>query len=122
MKSFVIKLLLYSLFIAAINYFWNEFMPANVLIPHIWFIFSFFVLSTLIFHYFTLNNAQKEPQKFIRFYMASSAIRMMLCLVIIVAYRFINKPFFVPFALAFMAHYFLFTIFEVIMLLRHLRQ
>ncbi|MGQ0828076.1 MAG: hypothetical protein ACT4ON_06750 [Bacteroidota bacterium] len=122
MRSFTFRLLLYSLFIAIVDYSWNELMPDNVFVTHIWFIFIFFVLSTMIFHFFSMISAEKKPQYFIRFYMGSTALRMMLCLIVIITYRFINKPSFVPFAIAFMVHYFLFTIFEVILLLRYLRK
>ena len=122
MRSFAIKLIVFSFIIAAIDYCWNKFMDSNMFIPHVWFIFSFFFLITMIFHLLTMMSAKKKPQNFIRFYMGSTALRMMLCLIVIVAYRFVNKPTLIPFALAFIAHYFLFTIFEVTMLLRHLRK
>lgn len=122
MKSFIIKLALYSILIAIADYSWNANMPAQNIIPKIWAIFGFFVVLTLAFHYFTILAAKGKPQNFIRFYMGSTALRMAICLLVIIVYRFIDKPTLIPFALAFTAHYFLYTIFEVISILRHLRK
>lgn len=122
MKSFITKLSIYSLFIALADYSWNNFMPVSNLIPNIWFIFSFFIILTIAFHFFIMKAAMGRPQSFVTFYMGSTALRMMLCLIVIVAYRFIDKPNIIPFAIAFILHYFLFTIFEVTTLLRHFRK
>jgi len=54
--------------------------------------------------------------------MGSTALRMMLCVTTVLVYRFIDKPTVIPFAIGFLAHYFLFTIFEVSVLLKHLKQ
>jgi hypothetical protein len=122
MKPFVTKLALYSFLIALADYSWNNFMPVENLVPKIWFIFSFFIVVTISFHFFILNAAKGRPQSFVTFYMGFTALRMVLCLIVIIAYRFIDKPNIIPFAVAFILHYFLFTIFEVTTLLRHFRK
>lgn len=122
MRSFITKLSIYSLFIALADYSWNNFMPASNLVPNIWFIFSFFIILTIAFHFFIMKAATGRPQSFVTFYMGSTALRMILCLIVIVAYRFIDKPNIIPFAIAFILHYFLFTIFEVTTLLRQFRK
>ncbi len=122
MKPFIIKLALYSFLIALADYCWNNYMPSAYFIPKIWFILGFFVAVTIIFHFFTMVAAKGKPQNFIRFYMGSTALRMALCLIVIIVYRFIDKPTVIPFVLAFMVHYFLFTIFEVAAVLRFLRK
>ncbi len=122
MKSFIVKLTIYSLFIALADFFWNNFMPVNYQVPNIWCIFSFFIILTITFHFFIMKSANGRPQSFVTFYMGSTALKMMLCLIVIVAYRFIDKPHIIPFAIAFILHYFLFTIFEVLTLLRNFRK
>ncbi len=122
MKQFIIKLALFSILIFIADYSWNAFMPEGYFIPKIWFIFGFFVCIIMVFHFFMVRAATGEPQKFIRFYMGSTALRMALCIIVIIVYRFIDKPTVIPFSLAFIVHYFLFTIFEVTSVLRHLRK
>ena len=121
MRSFVLKLLAFSIFIAAADYCWNRFVSQEYFVPHIWFIFSFFVGTTMLFHVVTMNVAKGKPQNFIRYYMGSTALRMALFVAVILVYRFMDKPTLIPFALGFLVHYFLFTIFEVIVLLQQLR-
>ncbi len=122
MKSFIAKLAPYSFFIALADFLWNNFMEPKYLIPQVWFIFGFFIVLTISFHFFILNASKGRPQQLITSYMASSALRMILCLIVIIAYRFIDKTGIIPFAVAFILHYFLFTIFEVTLLLRHFRK
>ena len=121
-NSFLIKLLLFSLPVAVGNYCWNRFMPGQYLIPHGWFIFTFFVGTTALFHFITMNAAKGNPKNFIRYYMGAAGLRMLLFVIAILTYRFINKPCVIPFAIAFLVHYVLFTIFEVTTLLRYLRK
>jgi len=104
------------------DYCWNTFMPADDSVPRIWLILGFFIGITIIFHILITNAAKGKPQNFIRFYMGSTALRMAICLIVIVVYRFADKPTVIPFALGFMAHYMFFTIFEVTSLLRLLKK
>ncbi len=91
-------------------------------VQNAWIIPLFFTTITLVFHLLTMRSAKGDPQRFIRFYMGSTAIRMLLCIVVIVIYRFADKEGVLPFALAFMAQYIFFTIFEVSLLLKELRK
>ena len=121
MKNFLAKLLVFSIAIAIIDFFWFRFMPIEKHIPHVWAMIVFFVLMTGLFHFLAINQSKRNPQSFIRFYMSSTAIRFFLYIMIIVAYRFYDKPTLIPFAIGFMGHYFLFTVFEVPVLLKELR-
>lgn len=121
MKGFLVKLSIFSFFVAAGGYCWNTFMPAYA-IGAMWAVFAFFVLVTLVFHVLTMKFAEGDPQRFVRYYMASTAVRMLLSVTLILVYRFIDKEGVIPFAMAFMAHYFAFTIFEVGQLLKELKK
>ena len=122
MKNFLIKLSIYSFAIAVIDFCWIRFIPIEKHIPHVWLMLVFFVVTITIFHYFSLQQSKGRPQGFIRFYMGSTALRFFIYIIIIVAYRFYDKPTLIPFAIGFMAHYFLFTIFEVPVLLKELKK
>jgi hypothetical protein len=122
MKKFLIQLLLFTLFISIVNFCWILFMPIEKHIPHVWLVIVFFTAITALFHFLSINASKGKPQGFIRYYMGSTAIRFFLYLMIIIAYRFYDKSSLIPFAIGFMAHYFLFTFFEVPMLLKELKK
>jgi hypothetical protein len=83
---------------------------------------AFFSIITAVFHYFSINASKGKPQAFIRYYMGATALRLFLYAIIIVVYRFQDKPTLVPFAIGFMGHYFLYTLFEVPILLDELKK
>ncbi len=122
MNNFFIKLLLYAMLIALLDFCWIHFMAIEKQVPHVWLMLVFFVVTTAAFHFLSLRQSKGKPQSFIRFYMGSSALRFFIYIMIIVAYRFHDKPTLIPFAIGFMAHYFLFTIFEVPVLLQELKK
>lgn len=122
MKSFFIKLSAFTVLIAAGNFGWIRFAPVEKHIPHIWLMLAFFACVTAVFHYLSLRASKGRPQAFIRYYMGSTALRLFLYLFVIIAYRLYDKPTLIPFAVGFMVHYFIFTAFEVPLLLRDLRK
>ena len=122
MKQFLIKLIIFSLLISIIDLCWISFLGDIYPVPNLWYIFVFFVVTTAVFHLITINASKGKPQGFIRAYMGITLIKMALCVGVIITYRFIDKPTVIPFALAFLAHYFLFTIFEVTALLKQLKK
>ena len=122
MKSFLLKFFIFSFLIALGNYFWNNFIPEKYIVPGLWFSYAFFIVITLSFHFISMNAAKGRPQNFIRFYMGATALKMFLCVLIVLVYIFKDKPTATPFALGFFAQYFLFSIFEVTSLLKLLRK
>lgn len=122
MKNFLLKLFLFTILISVIDFCWIRFMPIEKHIPHVWMMILFFTAMTALFHFLAINQSKGKPQGFIRFYMSSTAIRFFLYIIVIVAYRFYDKPALLPFAIGFMAHYFLFTAFEVPVLLKELKK
>lgn len=122
MKNFLIKLSLFSSAIACLNLIWLQVAPASKHIPFIWPMLGFFVAITILFHSLSIKASKDKPQAFIRFYMGSTGLRLLAYLFVILIYRFYDKPTLIPFAIGFMAHYFLFTAFEVPILLKELRK
>ena len=122
MKNFFLKLFLFTLLIFTINLCWIHFMPVEKHIPYVWFMLGFFVIITAMFHFFAMQASKGKPQVFIRYYMGSTTLRLLLYVLLILAYRFYDKPSLIPFALGFMVHYFIFTALEVPILLKDLRR
>lgn len=122
MKNFLIKLFIYSALIAVIDFCWIRFMPIEKHIPHVWLTLVFFIITTGLFHFLSVNQSKGKPQGFIRFYMMSTALRLFLYIVVIGAYGFYDKLTLLSFAIGFMVHYFLFTFFEIPVLLKELKK
>ena len=96
-------------------------MAAQYSIPRIGLIVGLFFSINIVFHKLTMNAVKGRPQSFVTFYMGSIAMRMAICLIIIIVYRLADKSTVVPFTLAFMIHYLFFTVFEVGSVLKMLK-
>lgn len=121
MTAFLGKLALFTLAVLAINLLWIYRGPADAQIPYSLWMVVFFSLITAVFHWLSTMAAGGNPQGFIRFYMGTTALRLFLYIMIIVIYRYYDKSTVKPFAVGFMAHYLLYTIFEVPLLLLELK-
>ena len=122
MKSFLFALIGFSLVIATGNFLFEHFYAAEHPIKHLWALFFFFVFITAVFHSYIIAASKSEPHSFTRKYMVITALRLFLFIAIILIYRLVfGKEQGILFAIAFLAHYLLFTIFEVFILLRLLK-
>ncbi len=122
MKDFITRIFIFSLAIAILDLVWIRVMPVERHLPHTWMVLGFFVLATIIFHSTVVNSAKGDPQSFVRSYMSMTAAKLILYGAVIVIYAFIDRTRIMQFALGFVAHYLLFSVFEVRMLLRQLRK
>ena len=120
MKAFFLKLIILSILLCIVDYCWNRFVPENI-IPHPYAIVALIAAITLAFHYIMIKNADARPQIIVRYYMSGTVLRLFLYILILIGYRFIDKPTLIPFAVAFILHYFAFTIFEVSQLIKQFR-
>ena len=120
MKVFLIRLIVFSGLIGILDFCWNWFVPAYP-IPHAWAIISLYFIITAAFHYIITKNKDARPQVIVRYYMSGTVLRLFLYILILLLYRFIEKPTLIPFAVAFVIHYFLFTAFEVLALTKQFK-
>ena len=122
MRNFLVKLIFYTILIALADFCWELYMPVSKHIPYIWWIVAFFFLITILFYFISINASKGTPQGLIRSTMVKTVLRFFLYILMIVAYRFYDKSTLIPFAIGFIAHYFLFTAFEVSALLKELKK
>ena len=87
-----------------------------------WLIFGYFTLITLAFHIGFVYAVKSRPQVFVRYHMASSMFKLFMHLGIIVIYCVTHPYLAVRFIFTFMIMYFIFTIFEVILLNKSTRK
>jgi len=86
------------------------------------YIFFFFVSLTAAIHYFLVKASQQRIAKFTTNFMLATTIKLMLYLFFILIYVFTHRQRAVPFLFFFLSLYFLFTVFEVVALLKLLKK
>lgn len=111
-KIFLIRLIVFSCLVGIVDFCWNRFVH-DYPIPHPTAIILIFFVITAGFHYIITKNKEARPQVIVRYYMSGTVIRLFIYIIVLLLYRFIEKPTLIPFAIAFILHYFLFTAFEV---------
>ena len=121
LSSFIAKLSFLSAFITLLLFCWNYFVPEKYSLKQGFYAVLYFFISTALFHRMTLKANEKSPQHFVRTFIGTTAIRMFLGLIIIVIYALLYKATAMGFALLFLLLYFIYLIFEVLLLLTFLR-
>ena len=115
-RKFSFLIIVFSVIIAGLSLLFQWLFPQYAT-PALPFIVLFFFVITLLTLYIVLrNNDGQEGNRFVSSYMLSRTIKIFSCLLFLVLYIFLNKEDAVKFAIAFMVIYFLFAIFEVVVL------
>ncbi|MDF2437745.1 MAG: hypothetical protein K0Q95_2121 [Bacteroidota bacterium] len=121
LKSFSIKLLFFSLFTLAMLCFWRQFasdrFQSDLMFP----LLVFFIVSTFLIHFILVRVADKDPKRFVGYYMGITAMKLFGYLIIITLYALLNRQAALGFTLIFMLLYLLYSGFEVVMLLKHFK-
>ncbi len=121
-KSFYTKLAIFSLFTLALLFVWKGFASERFqsdLLPALW---VFFVVSTAFIHYMLISVSEKEPKRFVGYYMGITAFKLFGYLIIIVIYALLKKEAALGFTLWFLTLYLLYSGFEVVMLLKQFKK
>jgi hypothetical protein len=122
LKSFAIKLSLFSLFTLILLFCWEHFASARfqsgLMLP----LWLFFVVTTFLIHYVLVKVAEKDPKRFVGYFMGITAIKLFGYLIIITIYALLKKEAALGFTLWFLALYLLYGGFEVVMLMKHFKK
>lgn len=121
-KSFILKLSLFSLFTLSLLCLWLQFatdrFQSNLMFP----LWLFFVVSTAFIHYILVKVSEKDPKRFVGYFMGITAIKLFGYLIIIVIYALLKREAALGFTLWFLVLYLLYSGFEVVMLLKHFKK
>jgi hypothetical protein len=117
-SSFIIRLLITAVIMGAGYYFLTAKLPPALVYHGYLYILIFFTSLTALFHNGLTKSALSGTKHFIRFYMTATAIKLFLYVGVIMIYAVINKAGAIAFALCFLLHYCVFTVFEVWMAYR----
>jgi hypothetical protein len=121
-RSFTTKLFIFSLFTLALLYFWKQFAPARFQSDHMILLWCFFVLTTFLIHYVLVKADHKDPKRFVGYFMGITAIKLFGYLIIITVYALLVGKAALGFTLWFLVLYLLYSGFEVVMLMKHLKK
>ena len=115
-RKFSFRIIVFSVIIAGLSLLFQWLFPQYAT-PALPFIVLFFFVITLLTLYIVLrNNDGQEGKRFVSAYMLSRTIKIFSCLLFLFLYIFLNQKDAIKFAIAFMVIYFLFAIFEVVVL------
>lgn len=115
-KKFSFRILVFSAVVAGLTVLFQWLCP-NYASPALPFIVLFFCIITLFTIYIVLRDEKGKVQnRFISNYYLSRIIKIFSCLIFLIAYMLLNKPDALRFAIAFLVVYFMYSIFEVVVL------
>jgi hypothetical protein len=121
-KPFFLKLSIFSLVTLGILFIWEKFAADRFQSDFMWALWFFFFVSTAFIHYILISVSEKDPKRFIGFYLGITGIKLFGYLSIITAYALIKKEAALGFTLWFLVLYLLYSGFEVVMLLKQFKK
>ena len=115
-RKFSFRIIVFSVIVAGLSLLFQWLFPQYAT-PAMPFIVLFFFVITLLTLYIVLrNNDGQEGKRFVSAYMLSRTVKILSCLLFLFLYMFLNQKDAVKFAIAFMVIYFLYAIFEIVVL------
>lgn len=122
LRSFFIQLALFSIFTMGVLYFWQQYASLRFQTDLGWLLWGFFIIVTALIHIVLVRSSEQSPRKFITNFMALSGAKLFVYLMVIVIYALLKGKEALGFVILFLVLYFLYSIFEVVTLLKHFKK
>lgn len=122
LKKFIIREIVFATILGLVAYVLFQTILKDYYLPVFWILFSVISLFTALFHYSVLQVGNKELTKFSSKFMTFAGIKMIIYLIIIVIYVFSFPEKAKFFLISFFILYMLYTVFEVILIIKHLKK
>ncbi len=115
-RKFSFRIIVFSVIMAGLSLLFQWLWP-QLATPAMPFIVLFFFLMTLFTMFIVLRDKDgRDGKKFVSAYMISRTVKFLSCIFFLFLYIFLNQKDAIRFAIAFLVIYFLYAIFEVILL------
>lgn len=115
-RKFSFRIIVFSVILAGLALLFQWLWP-HLATPALPFIVLFFFVMTLFTMYVVLRNEDgNNGKKFVSAYMLSRTVKILSCLLFLLLYMFLNREDALRFAIAFLVIYFLYAIFEIVLL------
>lgn len=121
-KRFLMQELLFTVLVAVIALVLFKTVLVEFYLPVFWILIAIIAILTSVFHYSIIQIQDKGASKFATRFMMVSGIKMMIYLVFITLYAFIFPDKAKIFLISFFILYLLYTVFEVVLIVRYLRR
>jgi len=122
LKSFFVQLTLFSIFTLGILLLVQHYASIRFQTDLFWLIWLFFIATTSLIHLVLIKAAKQDPKKFVLYFMGITGFKLFGYLIIIIAYGLLNRENATGFIMCFLLSYFLYSGFEVVTLLKHLKK
>lgn len=122
LKKFIIFSLVACIVLIAAAIPLSYILHKHLDITPVYYVVPFIMAITIIFHYYLLQASKGESKKFISKFMASSGIKLMIYLTVIVLFVLSYPKNITVFLVSFLISYFVFTFIEVVFILSHLKK
>lgn len=120
LKKFSLLYIIYTIFLASAALLLKQFYPA-ALVSQFWLIFSFIAGLTFIAYILADLGIRKNPETGVVAILGSITLKMLFAMSFVLIYSLKQAETNMTFALNFFSLYLLFTLFEILSLLRNLR-
>ncbi len=120
MIRFFVGLIIISATIISIQAIINIYKPSLISSAILWIIVLFLLISSTI-HYFLLKTTQNNIRKFITVFLGTITFKLIIYLFFMIIYAFSNRENAKIFLLNFIILYIIYTVYEVIMILKQLK-
>jgi L-asparagine transporter-like permease len=115
-RKFSFRIIVFSVIVAGLAALFQWIWP-QLATPALPYIVLFFFAITLLTMYIVLRgDSGRDGKKFVSSYMLSRTVKLLSCLLFLLLYMFLNREDSIKFAIAFMVIYFLYAIFEIVLL------
>lgn len=112
LKKYLVRLVLFTVIVGLIAFLAAYYLPEKFVTPALPFIIIFFFAIAALTYFFAIKAFSKKTTRYANFFMISVFAKLLLYVVVILVYAFINAGDIVSFILTFFIIYFLFTTFE----------
>jgi len=122
LQKILIKNALFTSAIALISFVLFRTIFSEYNIPVFWVLLLVLALTTAIIHIVLLKLTDSSSSAFFSRFFLVTGIKMIFLLTFIVAYSFLHPTQAVPFLISFLSLYFVFTVFEVLIIIPFFRK
>jgi len=120
-KTFLIRELILTALVSCIALIVFKTSLKEYYLPIFWGILALVAILSALFHYSVIQVKEKGVTKFSSRFMMVSGVKMIIYLVLIVSYVFSHPENATSFLISFFVLYLIYTVFEVILIVRYLK-
>jgi hypothetical protein len=118
-KKFIWGLVIFTSILGALAYVLFFVIPGKYFSPVLPYMFPFFFLLTFLIFFILTRNTASAFSNFVNRFMIAVFGKMIVCIILLLAYVFTHRPDAVPFIISFFILYILFSVYEVVALLKY---